>query len=53
MVWDGLADSRAEELWQKAHALLHQRSEMIPDEQSRKMFLEQVPACRAILLRLA
>lgn len=53
MVWDGLGDSRADDLWQKAHTLLHQRSEMIPDERVRKMFLEQVPACRAILLRLA
>jgi len=49
LVWDGLGDSRANHLWQKAHALLHQRSEMIPDEGVRKMFLEQVPAHRAIL----
>ncbi len=53
MVWDGLGDSRAAELWQKAHTLLHQRSEMIPDECKRKLFLEQVPACQAILGRLA
>jgi tetratricopeptide (TPR) repeat protein len=49
MVWDGLGDSRANDLWEKAHALLHKRSEKIPDEDVRKMFLEQVPAHMAIL----
>jgi hypothetical protein len=49
MVWDGLGDSRANNLWEKAHALLHARSEKIPDEAVRKMFLEQVPAHREIL----
>jgi DNA-binding SARP family transcriptional activator/predicted ATPase len=49
MVWDGLGDCRANDLWNQAHALLHERCEKIPDERARKMFLEQVPAHRAIL----
>jgi tetratricopeptide (TPR) repeat protein len=49
MVWDGLGDYRANELWEKAEVLLHERCEKIPDEAARKMFLEQVPAHRAIL----
>jgi hypothetical protein len=49
MVWDGLGDSRADDLWPKAHALLHQRSEKIPDANARKLFLEQVPVHRAVL----
>jgi hypothetical protein len=49
MVWDGLGDGRADNLWQKARALLHERCEKIPGEAARKMFLEQVPAHRAIL----
>ncbi len=49
MVWDGLGDSRAKNLWEKAHDLLQKRCELIPDENGRKMFLEQVPANRAIL----
>jgi DNA-binding SARP family transcriptional activator/predicted ATPase len=49
MVWDGLGDSRANDLWKQAHALLLERSEKIPDEGLRKMFLEEVPAHRAIL----
>ena len=48
-VWDGLGDSRAQELWKKANALLQDRCEKIPDMQGRKMFMEQVPAHRAIL----
>jgi DNA-binding SARP family transcriptional activator/predicted ATPase/Tfp pilus assembly protein PilF len=49
MVWDGLGDCRIDDLWNKAHALLQKRCEMIPDENGRKMFLEQVTAHRAIL----
>jgi hypothetical protein len=49
VVWDGVGDSRASSLWKKARALLLERSEKIPDECVRKMFLEQVPAHRAIL----
>lgn len=49
LVWDGLGDIRANDLWNKARALLHERCENIPDEAARKMFLEQVPAHQAIL----
>ncbi len=49
MVWDGLGDSRANDVWKKVRALLRQRSEKILDEGARKLFLEQVPAHRAIL----
>ncbi len=49
MVWDGLGDSRAVELWNTARALLQKRCEKIPDEGARRMYLEQVPAHRAIL----
>lgn len=49
MVWQGLGDSRVNALWAEARALLHKRSEKIPDVGRRKMFLEQVPAHRAIL----
>ena len=49
VVWDGVGDKRASSLWEKSHALLLERSEKIPDEGVRKMFLEQVPAHRAIL----
>ncbi len=49
IVWDGLGDSRADDLWQKAYVLLQERCEKIPNERARKMFLEQVPAHRAIL----
>jgi tetratricopeptide (TPR) repeat protein len=49
VVWQGLRDSRANDVWEKAHALLQKRSEKIPDEVARKMYLEQVPAHRAIL----
>jgi DNA-binding SARP family transcriptional activator/predicted ATPase len=49
IVWDGLEDERAHDLWQKARDLLHRRIETIPDERARKLFLEQVPAHRALL----
>ena len=49
MVWDGLEDERANDLWQKAYLLLQERCEKIPDEHARKIFQEQVPAHRAIL----
>ncbi len=49
MVWDSLGDNRANNLWEKARVLLHERCEKIPDEGARKMFLEQVPAHRAVL----
>jgi hypothetical protein len=48
MVWQGVGDSRANDLWQKSRVLLHQRSEKIPDADARKMFLEQVPVNRTI-----
>ncbi|MEJ2750413.1 MAG: tetratricopeptide repeat protein, partial [Anaerolineae bacterium] len=48
-VWDGSGDSRANDLWPKAHALLRQRSQKIPDAEARKKFLEQVPVHQAIL----
>ena len=49
VVWDGLGDKRAPDLWKTANALLQERCEKIPDERVRRMFLEQVPAHRAIL----
>ncbi len=49
MVWEGLGDGRADDLWQTARALLNERCAKILDEAGRKMFLEQVPAHRAIL----
>jgi tetratricopeptide (TPR) repeat protein len=49
VVWDGLGDDRAADLWEKAQALLFERSKKIPDKRARKMFLEQVPAHRALL----
>ncbi len=48
-VWDGLEDLRAVDLWQRARALLHERGEKLSDTAARQMFLEQVPAHRAIL----
>ena len=41
-------DGKAHDLWQKARDLLQRRSESIPDEDARRLFLEQVPAHRAI-----
>ena len=49
LVWQGLGDSRFEIVREKAHALLRERSEKIPDEAARQMFLQNVPAHRAIL----
>ena len=49
MVWRGLADRRADNLWKNARALLQQRSEKIEDIGARQMFLQNVPAHRAIL----
>jgi DNA-binding SARP family transcriptional activator/predicted ATPase/Tfp pilus assembly protein PilF len=49
MVWQGMGDSRADSLWKKARALLQQRSEKIEDTGARRMFLQNVPAHRAIL----
>ena len=49
MVWQGLADNRAELLWEEARALLQQRSEKIEDDGARQMFLQNVPVHRAIL----
>jgi tetratricopeptide (TPR) repeat protein len=49
LVWHGLKDSRAELLWEKARALLQERSEKIQDNGARQMFLQNVPARRAIL----
>ena len=52
MVWQGLADSRADNLWKKARALLQERSEKIEDIGARQMFLQNVPVHRAILKSL-
>lgn len=49
MVWQGLEDSRADNLWKKAQALLQQRSEKIDDIGARQMFLQNVSVHRAIL----
>ena len=49
-IWEGLGDSRANEVWQKAHTLLQERSEKIPAGPARLRFLDQVPTNRAILL---
>ena len=49
VVWDGLGDSRAQDLWTMANALLQERCEKIPDERARKMFLEGVSVHRAIM----
>jgi tetratricopeptide (TPR) repeat protein len=49
MVWQGLGDSRADNLWGKARALLQERSEKIEDDEARQMFLQNVPAHQAIL----
>jgi tetratricopeptide (TPR) repeat protein len=51
-VWQGLKDSRTEKLWEKARALLHQRSERIEEDGARQMFLQNVPVHRAILSSL-
>ena len=50
LVWEGLGDSRAGDLWAKAEALLQERSEKISDETTRELFLTQVPAHREIRL---
>ena len=49
MVWQGLGDSRTDNLWKEARTLLQQRSEKFSNEAARQMFLEEVPAHRAIL----
>jgi tetratricopeptide (TPR) repeat protein len=49
MVWQGLEDSRADNLWKKSRALLQQRSEKIEDHGARQMFLQNVSAHRDIL----
>jgi outer membrane protein assembly factor BamD (BamD/ComL family) len=49
MVWQGLGDSRTDNLWKEARTLLQQRSEKFSNEAARQMFLEEVPARRAIL----
>jgi len=49
VVWDGLGDERANNLWKQAQALLYKRCEKIPEGPARKMYLEQVPSHRAIL----
>lgn len=48
MVWKGLEDPRAADLWQRSRVMLHERGEKLPDAAARQMFLEQVPAHRAI-----
>ena len=49
MVWRGLGDSRTDNLWKEARALLHQRSKKIEDTGARQMFLENVSDHQAIL----
>ena len=49
MVWKGLEDSRADNVWKKAQALLQERSEKIDDIGARQMFPQNVSAHRAIL----
>ena len=49
LVWDGLGDDRANTLWEKAYTLLQKCCLTIPVEAARKMFLQNVPAHRAIL----
>ena len=49
MVWQGLDDSRADNVWKKAQALLQERSEKIYDIGARQMFLQNVSAHRDIL----
>lgn len=49
IVWQGVGDCRVDHLWEKARALLHKRSDKILDKRARQLFLEQVPAHRAIL----
>ncbi|MGB7876411.1 MAG: tetratricopeptide repeat protein, partial [Anaerolineales bacterium] len=51
-VWQGLGDSRTDDLWKEAHVWLQQRSEKIQDDEARQMFLQNVPAHRAILKSL-
>ena len=48
-VWQGLRDSRADNLWKKARALLQQRSEKIEEPGARQMFFQNVSANRAII----
>jgi tetratricopeptide (TPR) repeat protein len=49
MVWQGLGDNRFEIVREKAQTLLRERGEKIPDEAARQMFLQNVPAHRAIM----
>ena len=49
IVWQGLGDSRADNLWKKARALLKHRSEKIEDNEARQMFLQNASAHRAIM----
>lgn len=49
MVWEGLEDGRASDVWTRADALLEERSQLIPDEVKRNLFLEKVHAQRATL----
>jgi DNA-binding SARP family transcriptional activator/predicted ATPase len=51
MVWQGLGDNRADDVWKEARALLQQRSEKIEDEEARHRYLQDVPVHRAILKR--
>ena len=49
MVWQGLGDSRADNVWEKAQTLLRERSEKITDDGARQMFLQNIPVHRAIM----
>ena len=52
MVWQGLRDDRADELWNKARTLLQQRIEKIEDIEARQMFLQNISVHRAIMKKL-
>jgi len=49
MVLQGLGDSRTEKVWERARDLLRERSEKIEDDEARQIFLQNVPAHRAIM----
>lgn len=49
VVWSGVGDSRADQLWQDASALLQTRSKKIADTRVRAMFMADVPAHRVVL----
>ena len=50
MVWQGLEDSRFEIVREKSQTLLRERSEKIPDDTARQMFLQNIPLMEGGLL---